>query len=195
MEGQGDWATLGLGGGLPSPGEGPGMLPSLWLGWGPPRGDRPLVPTGETPVHGQGGGVGLAAVRPPHESSASSASAGDAQAERGLASPSSPSLCPWWSQIQRTPPTFSCELAPRETPQHPKVSQAWVFLSSALAIPPALDPLEGTYSGLDPPRPALSRDVPMGWRGRKLARWSQAKDSFLAASSSLQRLPCGCRWL
>ncbi|XP_054057157.1 uncharacterized protein LOC128909466 [Rissa tridactyla] len=67
----GGLGCAGAVGGLPSPGEGPGMLPSLWLGWGPPRGDRPLVPTGETPVHGQGGGVGLAAVRPPHESTLS----------------------------------------------------------------------------------------------------------------------------
>lgn len=37
---------------------------------------------------------------------------------------------------------LSCELALQETPQHLKALQAQEFLSSSLAIPPTLDPLE-----------------------------------------------------
>lgn len=44
---------------------------------------------------------------------------------RGLASPSSSSLCPWGSQIQGTP--LSCELDPQETPQHPKALEDMGF--------------------------------------------------------------------
>lgn len=96
--------------------------------------------TGEAAVHGQGGGVRLAPVSLPCGASTSSASPGDVQPERGLASTPSSSLCPWWPQIQGSP--RSCELAPQETPQHPKALQARGFLSSALAIPPTRDPLQ-----------------------------------------------------
>lgn len=53
----------------------------------------------------QGGGVRLAPISPRHESSSSSASPANVQPERGLASPLSSSFCPWWSQIQGTPPS------------------------------------------------------------------------------------------
>lgn len=39
--------------------------------------------------------------------------------------------------------------------------------------------------------------MPVGWRGRKLTQWSQARESFLAVSSSLQCFPCstdGSEW-
>lgn len=76
-------------------------------------------------VHRLGSSVQLAPIPPPHKSSGSSASPVNVQKGSGLASPSSCSLCPWRSQIQGTP--LPCELAPQETPQHPKALQDMGF--------------------------------------------------------------------
>lgn len=78
---------------------------------------------------------------------------------------------------------------PRRHPNTPRLCKTWDILSSSLAIPPTLDPLEVAGGLL-----RVSHDVPVGWRGRKLTRWSRARESFLAVSSSLQRLPCCRRW-
>lgn len=131
----------------------------------------------------------LALISPPHKSS--SVPPGNVQMGRGLASPSSSSLCPWRSQIQG--PVSPVSWIPRRHPSTPRLWRTWGFLSSSWPSHPHLWRCLGACSGYD--CPMLSHDVPVGWRGRKLTRWSQARESFLAGSCSLQCLPCCRRWL
>lgn len=95
-KGKGDRGEVGVGWGCllspPTLEKGQGHCPHCGSAGDPLEGtDRWCVPPtlGKLRCVGQGGGVGLAPISPPHES----------EAGRGLASPWTSSLCPWWSQI------------------------------------------------------------------------------------------------